>query len=222
MTNKALFIQAFTEADNTELEKYLNKEAFSFDFSEKFENKMQRLIAKDKRISLYTRKKISKALIAAIIALIIMFMGLMSVSAYRQNFVEFIEKIFSNGTEITVSQESNGYPETIETEYTLDSVPEGFLKTEYSFDELGGYTIWENNSGQRIQFFQYTLDMDYSMDNENEFEKIELNGYPAYLFGEEQQYCISWSDGEYWFNIKVPVEYKESLIQMAKAIKKVN
>ncbi|MBQ9516603.1 MAG: fibronectin type III domain-containing protein [Eubacterium sp.] len=93
MTNKELFVQAFLQADALEMEKYQAEADFSHEFSEDFEKKMNKLIAKNNRIKLNTRRKISKALIAAIIAITVLFTGIMSVSASREKVVEFVENI---------------------------------------------------------------------------------------------------------------------------------
>ena len=93
MTNKELFIKAFLEADELEMEKYQNKSDFSCEFSEAFEKKMNKLGAKNNRINLRTRRNISKALLAAMIATVVLFTGIMSVSATREKVVEFVENV---------------------------------------------------------------------------------------------------------------------------------
>ncbi|MBQ8076852.1 MAG: fibronectin type III domain-containing protein [Eubacterium sp.] len=93
MTNRELFVQAFLKADEREMAKYQNKSDFSHDFSETFENKMNKLSAKHNRLSIRTRRSISKALLAATIATAVLFTGIMSVSATREKVVEFVENI---------------------------------------------------------------------------------------------------------------------------------
>ena len=100
MTNRDFFVQAFKKADEREMAEYRNKAAYSHDFSQSFEKKMDVLVAKHRRISLNTRRKISRALLAAIIAVSVLFTGIMSVSATREKVVGFVENIFK--TNITV------------------------------------------------------------------------------------------------------------------------
>ena len=218
MTNEALFVKAFTEADLVEIEAYKNADSFRCSFSQAFENKMNKLIKKDKRISLYTRRRLSRALIAAIIATLIMLTGLMSVSASREKIVEFVESVFSDHTEVQLSEDSPETLETIEKEYILSSVPEGFEQVQYDRDEWGTLIVWENDNKEQLSFSQSCLDSDVSMDNEHDFEKIKMNGYPAYIFGNENEYLIRWTDGEYWFTIVTPTRYKNNLINMAENI----
>ena len=94
MTNKELFVNAFIEAKKIEYTDYLDKSFFTFEFSPKFEKKMSKLVSKEHLIKFSTRRKISKSLIAAVVAIIVMFTGLMSVSATRRKAIDFIEKIF--------------------------------------------------------------------------------------------------------------------------------
>ena len=93
MTNRELFVKAFLKADEREIAPYQNKSDFTYDFSESFEKKMSKLSAKNNRISIRTRRSISKALLAAVIATAVLFTGIMSVSATREKVVEFVESI---------------------------------------------------------------------------------------------------------------------------------
>lgn len=222
MTNKELFKQAFLEADAIEMEKYQNKDDFHHEFSKSFEKKMNKLIAKNNRISLYTRRKISKALIAAIIAIIVLFTGLMSVSASREKIIEFVENILSQYTQIELSEDSPETPDTIETAYTISDIPKGFTLKQYDLEETGVYAIWEDDKSAEIVFMQDILNGDFAIDNEFNYEKTTINDYPAYIYGDKTTYFISWSDGEYWFTIHVPTEHKDSLLTMAENISEKN
>lgn len=222
MTNKELFIQAFLEADAIKMEKYQNKDDFHHEFSKSFEKKMNKLIAKNNRISLYTRRKISKALIAATIAIIVLFTGLMSVSASREKIIEFVENILSQYTQIELSEDSPETPDTIETAYTISNIPEGFNLKQYDLEETGVFAIWHNDTGEEIVLRQDILNADFSIDNEFDYEKTTINSYPAYIYGDKLTHFISWSDGEYWFTIHVPTKYRSSLLNMAEKISKKN
>ena len=216
MTNKALFVKAFEEADLIEIKPYLSADGFSCSFSQAFENKMNKLIKKDKRISLYTRRRLSRALIAAIIATLIMLTGLMSVSASREKIVEFVETVFSDHTEVQLSDESPETLETIEKEYVLSSVPEGFEQVQYDVEETYVFTAWENGEGQQITLSQMILDGSFSVDSEHNYEKFEMNGYEAYISSNDNDTMIAWSDGEYWYNLYAPKEYEEILLKTIK------
>ncbi len=112
---KKLFVQALIEAENKEISKLKGEDEIEWEFSEKFENSMNKLIRKNNHIRLSTRRTVRRGLLAAIIALIAVFSGLMSVSATREPIVNFIMNKFGETTEIKVSEsyiptlEINGY-----------------------------------------------------------------------------------------------------------------
>lgn len=226
ITNKELFINAFLEAEQITNKNYLNKDDFNFDFSDEFNKKMKKLIAKESRISFNHRKRISRALIAAIIATIIMFTGLMSVSASRQKIIEFIETIFPKYTQVELSEESAPTPDTIETAYTLGYVPDGYELEQYNQDEVSVFIEWENNDNSKIVFSQDILNGDFMFDNEHIYEKTTINNYDAYILGDENNMIIHYTDGNYLFTVKISSsdknEFKNELINIAKSIKTKN
>lgn len=222
ITNKELFINAFLEAEQITNKDYLNKDDFNFEFSDEFNKKMKKLIAKESRISFNHRKRISRALIAAIIATIIMFTGLMSVSASRQKIIEFIETIFPKYTQVELSEESAPTPETIETAYTLGYVPDGYELEQYNQDEVSVFAIWKNNNGDEIVFSQNLLDSNISIDNEHEYETAELNGYTSYICGDDNLCSITWNDENYRYVLATPSEFKDELIKMVENLREKN
>lgn len=219
ITNKELFINAFLEAEQITNKDYLNKDDFNFEFSEKFDKKMKKLIAKEIRISFNHRKRISRALIAAIIATVIMFTGLMSVSASRQKIIEFIETIFPKYTQVELSEESAPTPDTIETAYTLGYVPDGYELEQYNQDEVSVFAIWKNDNGDEIAFYQNLLDSNISIDNEHIYEKMTINNYDSYILGDENNMMIHYTDGNYLFTVKISSSDKNELINIAKSLK---
>lgn len=202
--SKESFVKAFLEAeklDNLQLKK---EEELKWDFSKSFENSMNKLIKKNDRIRMSTRLKIRKGLIAAIIAIIVMFTGLMSVSATRTPFIEFIKKVFSQYNQITLSDESTPLVDTIETEYTLTDLPPGYVLDTYQKDEYSVFSIWKNNNNQEIVFSQQLLDSNFTIDNEHKYREIEINGNTAFYTEDKNGAALVWSDGYYWFTIVVP------------------
>lgn len=222
ITNQELFVNAFLEAEQITNNKYLNKENFTFEFSQKFENKMQKLIAKENRIRFSTRRKISKALLAAIIAITVMFTGLMSVSATRAPFIEFVKKIFPQYNQIALSEESTPSVSTIETEYTLTDLPERYDIDTYQKNDYNVFTIWKNTNGEEIVFQQSIIDADISIDNEHNYKKVLINGYEAYLNEYDFNSSLIWNDGNYWFVLNVPNDLNKELVDMAEKISEKN
>lgn len=92
---KELFIKAFLEAENVSISNLKSENEIEWEFSEKFESSMNKLIKKNNHIQLSTRRTVRRGLLAAIIALIVAFTGLMSVSATRESIIEFVKKVLS-------------------------------------------------------------------------------------------------------------------------------
>lgn len=219
---RELFINAFLEAEQITNKEYLNKDDFNFEFSDKFEKRMQKLVAKENRINFQSRRIMSKCFLAAIIAIIVMFTGLMSVSASRQKIIEFVETIFPKYTQVELSEESLPTPDTIETAYTLGFVPDGYELVQYNQDKVSVFAIWENENEEEIVFSQDILNSNTSIDSEHYYETLDVNGYKAYIFGMKNLYSLTWKDDNYMYTITVPREFKDNLIDIAKSIEENN
>lgn len=219
---KELFIKAFMEAERIDNSSLKSEDEIEWDFSEKFEKSMNQLIKKNNHIKLSTRRKIRKGLLAAILAIIVAFTGLMSVSATRTPFVEFIKKVLPQFNEVTLSDEATPPVERIETEYTLTNLPDGFEITEYQKDDLVVMSKWGNQIGEDIVLFQEILDSNLSIDTEHGYEEIVINGYSAYLNKYELNSSLKWTDGYYWFTLSVPNNLHNEVITLAENISEKN
>ena len=216
--SKYLFIKALLEAEELDNSNLKSEEEIEWNFSKDFENKMNNLIKKNNRIKLSTRRKIRKGLIAAIIAIIVLFTSLMSVSATRKPFIEFIKKVFPQYNEIVLSDESTPPVDTIETEYTLTDLPPGYVLDTYDKDEYSVFSIWKNNNNQEIVFSQQLLDSNITIDNEHNYKEIEINGNTAYYSEDENGAALIWNDGYYWFTIAVTKDNINNIMSLQEKI----
>lgn len=220
--SKSMFIRAFLEAEALDNAKLKSEDEIEWEFSEKFENSMNKLIKKNNTIKISTRRNIRKGLLAAIVAIIVLFMGLMSVTATRTPFIEFIKKVFPQYNEITLSEESTPPVDKIETEYTLTDLPDDFEMTEYQKDDLVVMSKWENQTGEEIVLFQEILDPNLSIDTEHNFQELNINGFEAYLMIAENNSVLSWTNGYYWFTLNVPNDLQKIIIDLAENISEKN
>lgn len=212
--SKELFVKAFMEAERLDNINLPNEEEIDWNFSEKFERSMNKLIKKNDRIKLSTRRRMRKGLLAAIIAIIVLFTGLMSVSATRTPFIEFIKRIFPQFNEITISEESTPPVETIETEYTLSDLPQGYVLDTYQSDDYSVFAIWKNDSSEEISFSQRLLDSSFTIDNEHYYEELKINGHESYYVEDEYGALLRWTDGYYWFTIRVPASNIDNVMTL--------
>lgn len=219
---KELFIKAFMEAERLDNAELPSEDNIQWDFSEKFEKSMDKLIRKNSRIQLSTKRTVTKSLIAAIIAIMVLFTGLMSVAAIREPIIEFVKKVFPQFNEITLSENSVPSVDMIETEYTLIDLPEGFELETYQKDDCGIFAVWHNSNGEEITFSQDILNLNVSVDTEHGYEELNINGYSAYLINYEKNAILFWSDGKYYFTLNVPIDYKDKIITMSENISEKN
>lgn len=220
--SKSMFIEAFLEAEALDNAKLKSEDEIEWDFSTKFEKSMEKLIKKNNTIKISTRRNIRKGLLAAIVAIIVLFTGLMSVTATRTPFIEFVKKVFSQYNEITLSENSMSPVERIETEYTLTDLPDDFEMTEYQKDDLVVMSKWENQTGEEIVLFQEILDPNLSIDTEHNFQELNINGFEAYLMIAENNSVLSWTNGYYWFTLNVPNDLQKIIIDLAENISEKN
>lgn len=216
---KKLFVQALIETENKEISKLKGEDEIEWEFSEKFENSMNKLIRKNNHIRLSTRRTVRRGLLAAIIALIAVFSGLMSVSATREPIVNFVKRVFSDHNEMTMSWNSVLPVDRIETEYTLYDLPEEYELTTYEKDEIGVFSRWKSSvDNSEIVFSQDVLLVNMSIDNEHNYRETVVNGYTAYLNQYEFNTSLTWTDGTYLFTLNVPNSLNIDITDLAKNI----
>lgn len=213
-----LLINAFMQAEKIDNQKMKREDEIIWNFSPRFEYSMNKLLRKNERIKLSTRRNIRKGLLAAIIAIVILFIGLMSVSATRKPFVEFVKKIFPEFNQISISEESTPVVNTIETVYTLTDIPDEYVLAQYQYDEYSVFTVWRNEDGKEIVLFQNILETGFNVNNEQNYRELRINGYEAYLNDYEFNSTLVWTDGTYWFRLNVPNDIKSDIIEIAEKI----
>ena len=165
MTREELF-NAFREVASEEFAYIPNEEDIEYEFSERFNKKMDKLFKKIERNCTYPTVRISKRIITVIAAILIIFAGLMSVSAIREPIVNFIVEKYETFVEFFFLGDTS---EQIEYEYGFSEIPDGFdLVTEKSdYDVI--YSEYRNETtGDEIVFTQTITDgLSLRVDNEH-------------------------------------------------------
>ncbi|HIU35448.1 MAG TPA: DUF4367 domain-containing protein [Candidatus Fimenecus excrementigallinarum] len=205
---KELFIRAFLEAERLDNAGLPGEDGVQWTFSDRFETSMDRLIRKNNRVSFSTRRTVTKSLLAAIVAVVVLFAGLMSVSATRKPILEFVKKIFPQYNEISLSENSAVPAAAPGTEYTLAELPDGYALAVYKETAHSFFSVWKNSAGEEIAFSQNPLDTSFTVDNEHKYRELEINGFPAYFTEDEAGAFLRWTDGRYWFAVNVPASAK--------------
>lgn len=199
--SRKLFIKAFLEAENASISNLKSEDEIEWEFSEKFESSMNKLIKKNAHIKISTRKKLRRGLFAAIVAAIIAFTGILSTYATNEAAVKIVKKHHKQYVDISLSENSIPPVKTIEKEYALRDVPAGYTTDTYDHNELIILTVWKNGNGGELAFSQETLEASISFDNEHNYQELEINGFDAFYSESPSGACLLWTDGEYWFSI---------------------
>lgn len=165
MTREELF-NALREVASEEFAHIPNEEDIAYEFSERFNKKMDKLFKKIERNCTYPTVRISKRIITILAAILIIFAGLMSVSAIREPIVNFIVEKYEIFVEFFFSGDIS---EQIEYEYGFSEIPDGFdLVTKTSDYDIVHSEYKNETTGDEIVFTQTITDgLSLSVDNEH-------------------------------------------------------
>ena len=156
-----------------------------------------------------------------IVAIVAIAASTLSVKAVREAIFNFITKIFSDHTVVTVeSGTAEGYPETIEEEYYISELPEGFERVDHSKMDNSVVSFYFNDD-EYIIFSQYTKEY-YESHYDNEqttFEEKCLSNNQSYLIIESDADTVFvWDNGEYILSIRSNLN-KNIILELCKSTK---
>lgn len=223
MINNPLVLQAiqdiFNERFEQELKELENKNPHSF--SKNHNKKMTKLIKRQKKPYFKLICTTGRRAACIIVAVLVISVSTLSIKAIREAVFDFIMKIFSDHTVITTeSGTDSGYPETIEEEYYISELPEGFVEVDYSKIDLSVDVTYFNND-DFIFFSQYTKSYyKETFDNEQtEYLKyVDKNGQ-EYLYSIiENDKTYIWDNGFYILKISSNLD-KDDILKLCKSTK---
>lgn len=191
-----------------------------FNFSAKFEKKMDKLIKRQRKpyYALISTAGRRAACIAA--AIIIASGSAMSVKAIREKVIEFVVEHWQFNDSVSMdniiidTDTDISYPEIIEQEYTID-IPEGFEIVEDLSDETAESKCTYYVNGDKYIDFAQTTVYDWNMSIDNERCKIErrtdVSGveYIIYFWEDFNKYNVIWENNGYIFRIITNYDEKE-------------
>ena len=181
MTREELF-NAFRQVASEEFAHIPNEEDIEYEFSERFNKKMDKLFKKIERNCTYPTVRISKRIITVIAAVLIIFAGLMGVSAIREPIVNFVLEFFEEHIDFGFSGDIS---QEIEYEYSFSEIPEGFELVTKTCDYDIVYSEYKNETtGDEIVFKQTITDEKWiSLDNKHGTTTIEfIDGVEIHIY----------------------------------------
>lgn len=156
MNENTLFIQAlkdvFDEEYNADMEAILLND--EHEFSDKHNKKMKKLIKRQSRPYFKLISTATRRAACIIVAMIVLSASALSVEAVRNAVYDFIIKIFSNHSVVTIeSGTDDGYPTSIEEKYYISQLPAGFKQTQYGETD-NSISVFYSNGKKGILFDQ--------------------------------------------------------------------
>ncbi len=156
--------QVFREALMSEFADIPCEEQISFVFSEKFEQKMKKLIVRQKKSYWKYVNTAKKRVAIAVISLLSVLMVALNNEEVKASMLQWCENVYQ---EYIHYYFEGGTTRVIEHEYQLTMIPEGFEKVYELKDQETIVSGYENASGDYIQLEQYvTEDFETYIDNE--------------------------------------------------------
>lgn len=222
MNENTLFIQAlkdvFDEEYNADMEAILLND--EHEFSDKHNKKMKKLIKRQSRPYFKLISTATRRAACIIVAMIVLSASALSVEAVRNAVYDFIIKIFSNHSVVTIeSGTDDGYPTSIEEKYYISKLPAGFEQTQYIETDDSVSILYSN--GKKSIFLDQSVKGDHKiyMDNERtSFTKIEIDGQEYLLFESDTDVTCIWDNGRYILEIFSDLD-KETVIDLCKSTK---
>lgn len=225
MESNKLFLQSLENVYDDEFEEYMSSlernNSSEHIFGEKHNKKMSKLIKLQRRPYFNMISTTGRKVACIIVAFIVMSASALSVKAIREAFFDFITSIFSDHNVVTTeSGTDTGYPTTIEEEYYISELPEGFEemdkgKTDNSID----ISYFRNDD--YILFTQYTkAEYEVNYDNErSEFDEYtDRDGEHYMVITNENEITYIWDNGRYIFEIASNLN-KDSILKLCKSTK---
>lgn len=193
-----------------------------YEFSADFEKRMSKLVKRRRKPYFRMINTVGKR--AACIALAVFIASattVMSVDAFREAVFRFFMNIFSTHSDITAIDDDR-HPDTIEDIYEITyDLSDYDINFEDNTERSRITTYMKNNN--EIVFMQYVNDA-FNMRANTEgavITHIDLNGYDAiYFYNNVGYHNLIWDNGRYTIVISSNLT-KESTIDIAKSVKKV-
>lgn len=225
MESNKLFLQALENVYDDEFENYMSSlernNRSEHIFGEEHNKKMSKLIKLQRRPYFKLICTTGRRAACIVFAFLVMSASALSVKAIREAFFDFITSIFSDHNVVTTeSGTDRGYPTTIEEEYYISELPEGFEeidkgRTDNSID----ISYFRND--EYILFTQYTkaaYEQNYDNENNNYEEYEDEDGTKYIVIFNDYESTYIWDNGRYIFVIGSNLD-KNDILELCKSTK---
>lgn len=223
MNYNTKFLQAFEavydERFNEQMSSLDNREPHAF--SKKHEKKMTKLIKRQRKPYFNLISSAGRRAACIIVAIVVFSASALSVKAVREAVIKFITNAFADHNVVEIENNSDtSYPETIQEEYYISDLPEGFVQSQVDKTDKSFYIVYSYEE-RYIIFEQHTLsNFKLNIDNEhNHFEEYtDPNGTVYKIATRKDITVIIWSIEDYVFSVESNLN-KECTLNLCKSTK---
>lgn len=186
-------------------------------FTENFEKKMQKLIKSQKKPYYNMTNSIGKRVACVLVAVIVLFTMVMSVSAIREPFIKFIVETFDKYSTINFAEKPTQATQSFER-IIPEYIPTGFEITTDNYYDIYSFIEYKNETGNIFTLQQRYCDENHMLiDTENtQPQKILINNEEAIYYEKSDTKYLVFTRGEYGFILIGNLE-KEEIIKIAKS-----
>lgn len=200
---KALFI-----IGREEVEAYKALPDENIVFSQEFEENVQKINKKRKSLFYRATKTVPRKIAIVLVAALVTFTMMMSVSAIRIPVLRFITNIYDTYISIyfVEDEEAPIIPTSIEYMYLPTSIPEGYIQIDSQNYGNNATSTWMKNS-ELIILIQDILQEEFKafINNENVgYQVLSVNNNNIYYYLKDGYYFIIWTDNSYLFSLTCP------------------
>ena len=189
-------------------------------FSKRHDKKMKKLFKRQRKPYFKLISTAGRRAACVFAAIVVLSSSAMSVKAVRKTFFDFITSVFSDHQVISADTGSNdGYPDTIEEEYRISKLPQGF-KQQYHNRTETMVDIPYYSSDSRIISTQFTKDsFEIIFTDEAKTEEFaDTDGQKYQIVVTEYETVYIWDNGRYVFMVSGDLD-KETMLDLCRSVK---
>lgn len=190
-----------------EVKAYKNLPDEEFEFSSEFEQKIKEINKKRKSLLFRATKTVPRRIALVLVAVIMTFCLMMTISAIRIPVVNFFVNIYEEFIGIFFEEEENVYiPETIEKVHEPSYMIDGYQKIDVVQFRDYAETYWEKDTNL-ILLYQETIEEElktYIDSKDIDYLQLISNNKTIYYWTKKGECVFMWTNDYYIFTLVLP------------------
>lgn len=222
MDSKEIIGNAMEEVLDDEFDKYINDLPLYADhkFSDRHNRKMRKLIKRQRKPYFKLISTVGRRAACIVTAVLIFSASALSVEAVRKEVFDLIINKFTDRSGVVTVESSTDedYPDTIEEEYYISALPDGFEETSNSRSETNNYMVYSKEEDYII-FSQFTKsEFKLYFDDEYPEYSIDPEGEKYFIIKTDYDKIYIWNNERYAFYVQSNLD-KDTILNLCNSIK---